>query len=358
MSSKPSPSPPETLCIRGHGLAGALLAETASAAGFRVQVHDTGLPAASRVAAGLFTPVTGQRLRLSWEAENALPLCHHVYPELEKTLGVSFYTRLPTLRIFTSAAQRREWAEKPCADCVREAPIPDLPVHAPHGGVWIDGGGWVNVPVLLDALKARRIARGEWGDDPDADLRIDCTGHHAAAHPLWHEAGWRNAHGEVLTVEIPGLPPEQIYSFDKFLMPLGRDHFRLGATYTWDETRPSPTPDGRTALEAALRAFTDLPFRVIDHQAGIRPVALARVPIAGPHPEHPREWILNGFGSKGVLYGPWMCRHLIEHWRRHAPLPKETWAPRRLLRQRDRTQTRQNKQHIKTAQRIAAPDNG
>lgn len=333
------PPPPDTLYIRGHGLAGALLAEIASAAGFRVRVHDDGRSAASRVAAGLFTPVTGQHLRLSWAAEVALPLCHRFYPELESLLGVSFYTRLPTLRIFTSARQRDAWAAKPRADCVREAPIPLRPIHAPHGGVWIDGGGWVNLPPLLDALRQRRITRDEWGETDTADLTIDCTGHHAASHPLWEEAGWRNAHGEVLTVEVPGLPPDCIYSFDKFLMPLGQNRFRLGATYAWDQSSPAPTDHGRETLESALQRFTPLPYRIIDHQAGIRPVAIARVPIVGPHPDQPREWILNGFGSKGVLYAPWICHHLIRHWQEKTSLPKETWAPRRLQRQRDRNAT-------------------
>lgn len=327
---------PKTLCIRGHGLAGALLAETASAAGFRVKVHDSGAASASRVAAGLFTPVTGQRLRPSWNAESALPLCQTFYPDLERELGVRFFTRLPTLRLFSSESQRREWEAAPTAACLREAATAGLPVRAPHGGVWIDGGGWVNLPVLLDALQSRRRARGEWGDDADADLHVDCTGHSAAAHPLWKEAGWRNAHGEVLTLSIPGLPSDRIYSFEKFLMPLGGDRFRLGATYAWDRTDPSPTPQGRALLEEALRAFTDLPCTVLDHQAGIRPVAIARVPLAGPHPDAPREWILNGFGSKGVLYAPWICQILLSHWQHGDALPVEIQAPRRIRRQRDR----------------------
>jgi glycine oxidase len=343
------PRPPETLSIRGHGIAGALLAETASAAGFRVKVHDTGLPSASRVAAGLFTPVTGQRLSLSWNAEAALPLCHDVYPALERMLGVSFYTRLPTLRMFSSAAQRREWEGKPRAACVREIARPNLPLNAAFGCVEIDGGGWVNLPVLLDALKARRMARDEWGECPEADLQIDCTGHHASTHPLWKEADWRNAHGEVLTVEIPGLPQNRIYSFEKFLMPLGEERFRLGATYAWDRTDPAPTPQGRAELGNALRGITDLPFIVIDHQAGIRPVAHARVPIAGPHPDQPREWILNGYGSKGVLYAPWICQCILNHWQTGTPLPKEIQAPRRILRQRDRKRTQLHPARGKTA---------
>lgn len=334
-----TPASPRTLEIIGHGLAGALLAEFAARAGFSVRVHDAGLPAASRAAAGLYTPVTGQRLALSWNAPLALPRCHAGYPGLETLLGTAFHTRLPTLRLFTSPAQQREALAKSGTPGLRPDPLPDLPIHAPHGGIWIDGGGWVNVPVLLDALKARRNARGEWGANPDADLRIHCTGHHAATHPLWHEAGWRNAHGDVLTVSIPGLPQTCIYSFDKFLMPLGGTRFRLGATYFWDTDSPAPRPEGRRLLEAALRHFTPLPYEILDHQAGIRPVATARVPIAGPHPDSPRDWILNGFGSKGVLYAPWICSLLIRHWLHHTPLPKEILAPRRIQRQRDRLQT-------------------
>ncbi len=325
---------PARLQILGHGLAGALLAEQAAKAGYEVKVYDEGPPAASRVAAGLFTPVTGQRLALGWEVEQALPRCLDSYSTLERELGIRFFHPLPTLRIFSSAEQRQNWMQKPCPDCVRAIPPPDLPLHMPHGALEIHGGGWVDLPLLLDTLEQRRKTRNEWGRHTAPQRTVHCTGFSTYAHPYWREAGWRNARGDVLTLRIPGLPAGHIYSFDKFLLPLGGGLFRLGATYEWDCNEPIPRPAGRAELEEALRARTELPYEVLEHRAGVRPVAPARVPIVGPHPDHPDEWIFNGFGSKGVLYAPWLAERLLANWQTGEELPKETQAPRRILRQR------------------------
>lgn len=326
------------LQILGHGLAGAVLAEQASAAGHTLSVMDHGPPAASRVAAGLYTPVTGKRLTPTWALEEALPAMRRFYRNLEQHLGLTCLHERPTLRIFTSSGQRQEALNRPLPDGIVPAADADIPhgVRAPDGAVWITGGGWLDIPPLLEALEARRKARGEWGPLPHPDLTLHATGFSAATHPLWQEAGWRNAYGDVLTVAIPGLAESAILSFDRFLLPLGAGSFRLGATYFWEIDSPAPRPRGRDELMAELQARVTLPLTLTEHRAGIRPVALARVPILGPHPDNPEHWIFNGFGSKAVLQAPWLAERLLQHWADGTPLPRETLAPRRIQRQRDR----------------------
>lgn len=329
--------PPLDLMILGHGIAGALLAEVSASAGFRVRVWDDGGASSSRVAAGLFTPITGKRLAEGWGTAPGLNCLRRFYPRLEACLGVSFFHPLPTLRVFQSASQRDEWEAKPTSGLLGPLVQVPPPLRGTFGCGRIDGGGWVDLPVLLDALEARRKARGEWGEPLPAMRTVWCTGHRAADHELWACAGWRNAHGDVLTVRAPGFPESHVTSFGRFLLPTGKACFRLGATYNWATRTPVPRQEGRRELEADLQQLTSLPFEVLEHQAGIRPVALARVPIIGPHPEEKDQWIFNGFGSKGVLHAPWLAESLVAHWLGGNPLPKETWAPRRIQRQRDRT---------------------
>lgn len=332
---------PAPIQILGHGLAGALLAETLSGAGLCVRVWDDGGPSSSRVAAGLYTPLTGRRLIPSWRLEDALPAVNEFYPGLERLLGVPFFHPLPTLRIPRDASRRREWEERGDRRYARDIKPVNLPFEAPFGCLEIDGGGWVDLPAMLDALRARRVTRGEWGEpDGREGLTIWAQGARAATHPLWRELGWRNAHGDILTLHIPDLPEDRIYSFGNFLLPLGNQRFRLGATYHWERDDPAPDKTGRDKLEAELAEILRLPFRTITHQAGIRPVALARVPVAGPHPEYPEHWIFNGFGSKGVLYAPWMARQTLAALRDGGALPGDTRAARRIQRQRDRAKSR------------------
>jgi glycine/D-amino acid oxidase-like deaminating enzyme len=334
---------PRHVHIVGHGLAGAILAETASRAGIRVSVEDDGGPASSRVAAGLYTPLTGRRILPSWELDQAYPVLQTFYPELETTLQQHFFHPLPTLRILRDAKQQKEVAQHPEHPFIQNRSLPsDLPFHSPWGGFEMQGGGWVDLPVLLDALQARRIAKGEWGtSDTPPDLTVWAQGARAANDPRWKDVGWRNAHGDILTVELPGLSTGAIYNFGRFLLPIGDSRFRCGATYFWHATSPVPRPEARQELEDELTTWLKIPFTVVDHQAGIRPVALARVPVVGPHPDHPDHWIFNGFASKGVLYAPWMAQRLVRHWLNGEPLPREVEASRRILRQRAREQTRE-----------------
>ena len=329
--------------IRGHGLAGALLAEVLSAAGFPLKVTDDGGPCSSRVAAGLYTPLTGKRMIPGWRLEDALPRVYELYPRLETELGIRFHHRLDTVRIFRDEAQRTEAETRGPRNRITLEDVSRLPFHAPFGGCRITGGGWVNLPLLLDGLAGRRRERKEWGELDHPDLTIWAQGARASADPRWAECGWRNAHGDVLTVEIDGLPEESIFHFGRFLIPLGNHRFRCGATYAWNIPGPEPRPEGRGELESELGNSLRLPFRVTEHRAGIRPVALARVPIAGPHPEDPAHWIFNGFGSKGVLYAPWMAERLRDCLLKGHPLPRDTQAARRIQRQRDREKTREGR---------------
>ncbi|MEX2607658.1 MAG: FAD-dependent oxidoreductase [Kiritimatiellia bacterium] len=332
-----------SLHIIGHGLAGAILAETASAAGCKVRVSDDGGPASSRVAAGLYTPLTGKRLTPSWSLDPSLSVLNRFYPALEAILGVRFFHPLRTTRILVSPEEQSDWQKREQEQAAAltnpsgfEKRIRTF-FHPGFGAFDIPGSGWVDLPVMLDALRRRREQRGEWGPpDTPPDVTLWAEGARAARNPLWRDLGWRNAHGDILTLRIPDLPPDRIYNFGRFLLPIGEGLFRCGATYAWDIDSPAPRAEGRAQLESELRSLLKVPFEVIDHRAGIRPVALARVPVAGPHPEAPDQWILNGFGSKGVLYAPWMAERLLGLLLENQPLPKECQATRRMRRQRDR----------------------
>jgi len=326
--------------IIGHGLAGAILAETFSAAGLKVRVWDDGGPASSRVAAGLYTPLTGRRLIRSWELESALPVVDTFYPELENKLGLGFYHPLPSVRIFGSEDERAEWERRKDHEYTRELDVSGYPFKSPWGGCEIRKGGWVNLSVMLDGLKRRRESAGEWGEpDGSAEFTIWAEGSKASENPLWAEVGWRNAHGDILTVSIPGLEQNRIFHPGNYLLPLGKQLFRCGATYAWNQASAAPREQGRMELEAELTNVLKIPFEVVDHQAGIRPVALARVPVAGPHPEKTDQWIFNGFGSKGVLMAPYMAERMLSLLQTGEELPKETRAVRRITRQRDRMKT-------------------
>jgi glycine/D-amino acid oxidase-like deaminating enzyme len=112
----------------------------------------------------------------------------------------------------------------------------------------------------------------------------------------------RSAKGEILTVRIPGWKEERILNRNGWVIPLEGDLYRVGATYDWEELESGPTAQGRARMEGLLRTFTKRPFEVVDHVAGVRPIIERSRPVI--HFEEGKGWMVNGLGSKGVIYAP------------------------------------------------------
>jgi glycine oxidase len=93
--------------IVGQGLAGTVLAWQLRFRGVRVLVLDDPKPmTASRIAAGLVTPITGQRLVPSWRFSEFWPVAVEFYRRVERETGVMFFREVPMVRLFKSEAER------------------------------------------------------------------------------------------------------------------------------------------------------------------------------------------------------------------------------------------------------------
>src|SRR5882757_4219331 len=85
-------NPQSAILIAGQGLAGTALAWRLWERGVPFVIVDPNDEVtASKIAAGLVTPVTGQRLNLSWRIFELLPEALAFYDRVEKQLGAKFY---------------------------------------------------------------------------------------------------------------------------------------------------------------------------------------------------------------------------------------------------------------------------
>ncbi|MEZ5430497.1 MAG: FAD-dependent oxidoreductase [Verrucomicrobiales bacterium] len=74
--------------IVGQGLAGTALAWELRRRGISFLIVDPAAPTGcSRAAAGILTPLAGQRLAPSWRLEEALPLARQTYDEVAQVTG-------------------------------------------------------------------------------------------------------------------------------------------------------------------------------------------------------------------------------------------------------------------------------
>ena len=108
-----------------------------------------------------------------------------------------------------------------------------------------------------------------------------------------------------------------------FIIPLGDDLYRVGATYERTDKSNSPTNGAKNELLDKLDTFLKCDYDIVDHVAGIRPTVADRRPLAGLHPKHRNIIVLNGFGSRGVLIAPTISKQLFDHVEKGEELPSE-----------------------------------
>jgi len=105
-----------------------------------------------------------------------------------------------------------------------------------------------------------------------------------------------------------------------FILPIGNNLFKVGATYNWEDKTDTPTEEGKQELVDNLKEIIECDFEIIEHFAGVRPTVKDRRPLVGTHAEHQNLHILNGLGTRGVMLGPSLAKALFENIEKEIPL--------------------------------------
>jgi glycine oxidase len=323
----------------GHGLAGSILAHTLAAHNYSVLVIDEPKAnSASNVAAGLMNPLAGKRFAKSWLADTLVPFATAFYQELEHKRGVRLFHPKPILKLFSSVEEQNNWMGKSAGQSygdfiktVYTALPPSETVRQEQGGILIDRGGYLDVPLLLETLRQIRVARQELVADrfdlnylnPEEDkVRykgwtakniIFCEGYQGANNPYFGWLPFSLNKGEVLAIKpARSIGTEQIYNKGVYVLPQPEGALRVGATYNWRTVDETPTEAGKDELCAKIEDILKVPFTVLEHKAGIRPAVRDRRPLIGTHPKYSRIKIFNGMGSKGVMMAPYLAHHFVQ----------------------------------------------
>lgn len=337
--------------IVGQGLAGSLLAWRLLQHGQRVLVVDNGNPhSATRVAAGLVNPVTGQRLVKQAQAESLLAAARTLYGALAEQFGQDFFHHKPLLRVIQSPKERVGWEKRRADPAYAEflgecfqAGKSGANIHDPLGSFEQRQTGYLATRPLLDSLRAyfqsrgsyrramldpQRLVPGENGvewDDVRARKIIFCEGYRSINNPWFAWLPAQPAKGEILTLRLDGEPPPQIIKGKCWLLPMADGRCKLGATYSWAPIDEQPTTQAQQWLLEQLSTLMDPApgYRDLEAAAGVRPGTRDKLPWLGLHPAHPQLGIMNGFGSKGSMLVPYYSECMVRFLLEGAELPPE-----------------------------------
>jgi glycine/D-amino acid oxidase-like deaminating enzyme len=310
--------------IVGWGLAGSILAWRCLQRGLNFSIIDSGTNHTSTVAAGLVNPVVFKRLTKSWEVDTLIPSAQKFYSELSDVLGYSLTSGIPINRVFASIEEQNNWAAMIGDDrfgsyTEKAADLENKYIKSPYGVGKVNSLGNIDVRKFLDASKKYLSAKGIPFQESRFDYSIDarktylfCEGAEVKNNPFFKYLPMKPTHGDILTIRSAELKLEEVVNKNMFVLPLGDDLYKVGATYNWEIEDAVPSEAGKEELIEKLKAFTSFSFEIVKHEAGIRPTVSDRRPLIGKHPLQENLYVFNGLGTKGVMIAPYFSNHLLD----------------------------------------------
>jgi glycine oxidase len=338
-------SDPRTVAIVGQGLAGTAVAWALHRRGCPVVMFDDGAPtSASRVSAGLITPITGRRFTAEATAADIDAACAF-YEAAGRALGIDILTRNAAQRIIADAEEQEVWEKRRTTPTMAAHIVAqELRLNPAH--VSMTHGAFAMRAARLEAAPYLAASRDHFGVvdarlDGATDIRITpngvrvlgqpcravviATGWTPDPNPLFPDLAISGSRGDILTVEMPELDlPGTLHKGIWIAPTRTAGHFRVGATFAWDRLTDGPLPQARAELERRLAETVRVPFKVVDHAAGVRPVARGRGVVMRPGPLAANVIAFNGFGAKGALRAALAAPRLASHILDGTPL----WSAR------------------------------
>lgn len=309
------------ILIVGQGIAGTALAWEFERAGFAFEIADAGLGgSATRIAAGVVNPITGQRFVKNWRIDSLLEPARKFYRDVGEELGTDLVRVVRIRRLFSDEEEFARGREKAAKGSW--APYVDA-ASVEREGFWIDGGFQVDPVRLLEASRERWISKGilterrvAWREEAKRrDMVILCTG--AEVYQEFGDAlKLERAKGEVLEVAAAGSPfePGQIRSQEAWVVPRTASLAQVGSTYDREAPDLSPSAASREMLETHfLRLYPEIDYRIESQLSGWRMSVSDRRPVVGRVPGMERLGLINGLSSKGMLTAPWIARQWVNH---------------------------------------------
>ncbi len=323
--------------IVGQGIAGSVLSFLLMQCGKTVLVIDENKAfTASKVAAGLYNPIVFKRIVKSWMVDEVLPAANQIYAEMEQLFKLKFHHKRSIVKLFVSEEERAFWLTKatqpelaPYLTNATDAQYMLEEIQNNFSCAFVKQSGNVDIPVMLEGMKEYLIREGAYKQeqfdfndlkltnesvtwkDVEAQKIIFCEGYHATKNPYFNYLPFLLTKGEVLIIRIKNYNTENVVNKGVFIMPLGNDLYKVGATYEWNDLTEFPSEKGKSDLLSKLQQVLKIPFEIVEHQAGIRPTVKDRRPLLGIHPKHAQIGIFNGMGTKAILLAPYFAQQYV-----------------------------------------------
>ena len=320
--------------VVGLGLAGLAFVEELIQANKTFLVFEDDSQTSSLVAGGVYNPVVLKKFTAVWKASEQLNLAMLFYEKLEKKLNQKFDEKFVIKRVFKSVEEQKKWSIASDNSLLKQFLNPNIEINKITGVVGDYGFGNVNQTGRIDTLKLvnsyrkllidNNLIRFDKFEHQKLNISLEnvtykdvvcnnvvfCEGFGIKENPFFNYLPLEEAKGELLIIHAPKLNIDFLLKSLLFLIPLGDNNYKVGATFNHSDKTLTPTEKGRSELIEKLKNVINVPYKIIEQSAGIRPTTNDRRPFVGVHNQYPRLAVLNGLGTRGVMVAPSMAKNL------------------------------------------------
>ncbi len=333
--------------VVGLGLAGLAFVEELRAANKTFLVYEDDSQTSSLVAGGVYNPVILKRFTPVWNAQEQLKVAIPFYQKIEEELNITINEQFVIKKAFKSIEDQNTWFEACDKPKLIDYLDPTLDTKKYHGVIAdfkfgnVHKTGRIDTKKLVEKyrqyLESSQLIRFENFEhqhvhldderirykEVNASRIVFCEGFGIKKNPYFKYLPLNEAKGELLTIHAPELKIDFLLKSTLFLLPLGADLYKVGATFNWTDKTSNPSKEGKEELVEKLKKVINVPYTIVDQTAGIRPTVAGRRPLVGVHPEHVQMVVLNGLGTRGVMIAPTVAKNLYNHLENGEALDKE-----------------------------------
>ena len=333
--------------IVGLGLAGLAFTEELINANKTFIVFEDDSQTSSLVAGGVYNPVILKRFTAVWNAKQQLDIALPFYEKLENKFNEKFDNKFIIRKVFKSIEEQNNWflaSDKPLLSEYLNSNIKQEKVAGIIGDFGfgeVFEAGRIDTKKLVNSYRQFLKREGriifkkfdyqqiEFQENTVkyqqiiADRIVFCEGFGLKENPFFNYLPLNEAKGELITIHAPNLNIDFLLKSTLFVLPLGNNLYKVGATFNWKDKTSNPSEEGKLELIEKLKKVIDIPYKIVEHSAGIRPTVKDRRPLVGIHKIHTQLVVLNGLGTRGVMIAPTIAKQLFNHLEQGEMLDKE-----------------------------------
>lgn len=340
--------------VVGLGIAGLTFCEQLEKNNKSFIVYDGGTVSSTLVSAGVLNPVVLKRFTPVWNAKDHIETSRLFYTSISKKLDTSLLQEMSMLRIFKSIEEQNNWMVASDKIELSSFLIPEIIknknsyINASFGFGKVNKSARIDPFVLINSYKKHLQNNNQFiNENFDYTLlqEVDnqmfykgvcarkivfAEGVFAKDNPFFpKETPIRKEKliipnkGEYIIIKAPALNLTEMLKSSLFVIPLGNNTYKVGATYDREDTSFEITKNAKSNLVTKLTKIINCSFEVIDQVAGIRPTTRDRRPFLGTLKESDTKIFFNGLGTHGITSAPSLAIKLYNSIENGIALPKE-----------------------------------